>query len=303
MVNARGWIVALGELVLLLARALAAAFTSPPKRSLVIAQLYEVGVRSLSIVNLTAIFTGMVMSLQLGYFLTKFGAKIFVSRILGVAIISELGPVLTALMIGGRVGAGMAAELGTMKVSEQIDALRALGADPIAYLVVPRLIAIVVMLPLLTGMANLVGVLGGMVIARYELGFELSVHVLARDGAWTRVRGHVSDSSFNVAPYLPFDFEGWTDARVSEKSELGMIGIYNPSAVEPSHRAGSELELFAAPGRDARLLGKAARGAPFRSGRTREGYVAVKFKGVGGPNENSEFWVLETALSQQATRW
>jgi phospholipid/cholesterol/gamma-HCH transport system permease protein len=162
----------LGEYVLLLQRALVAAFVSPPKRALVLDQLYEIGVRSLSIVNLTAIFTGMVMTLQLGYFLSKFGAKIFVSRILGIAIISELGPVLTALMIGGRVGAGMAAELGTMKVTEQIDALRAMGADPISYLVVPRLVAIIVMMPLLTGMANLIGVLGGMLIAQVELGVQ-----------------------------------------------------------------------------------------------------------------------------------
>jgi len=168
----RSAISAVGEFVLLLQRALVAAVISRPKRSLIIDQLYEIGVRSLSIVNLTAIFTGMVMTLQLGYFLSKFGAKLFVSRILGVAIISELGPVLTALMIGGRVGAGMAAELGTMKVTEQIDALRAMGADPIGYLVVPRLFAIVVMMPLLTGMANLIGVLGGMLIARFELAVQ-----------------------------------------------------------------------------------------------------------------------------------
>jgi len=109
--------------------------------------------------------------------MSKFGAKIFISRILGVAVISELGPVLTALMIGGRVGAGMAAELGTMKVTEQIDAMRALGTDPISYLVVPRLIAIAVMLPLLTAMANLIGILGGMVIANTEYGVQTTFYV------------------------------------------------------------------------------------------------------------------------------
>ncbi len=175
--DARRWLITLGEFVLLLQRALVASLTNPPKPRLVVDQLYEVGVRSLSIVNLTAVFTGMVMALQLGYFLSKFGAKIFVSRILGIAIISELGPVLTALMIGGRVGAGMAAELGTMKVTEQIDALRALGADPVSYLVVPRLLAIVIMLPLLTGMANLIGILGGLAIATFELGVQPSFYV------------------------------------------------------------------------------------------------------------------------------
>jgi phospholipid/cholesterol/gamma-HCH transport system permease protein len=172
VVVSSGWIATLGDFFLLLQRAFVAALTTPPKRALVIDQLHEIGVRSLSIVNLTAIFTGMVMALQLGFFLAKFGAKIFVSRILGLAIISELGPVLTALMIGGRVGAGMAAELGTMKVTEQVDALRALGADPVSYLVVPRMLAIAIMLPLLTGMANLVGILGGMGIAYLEFGVQ-----------------------------------------------------------------------------------------------------------------------------------
>ncbi len=166
----RAWVSTIGEIVILLRRAFLAAISGRPRRQLIVDQFYEIGVRSVSIVTLTALFTGMVMALQLGFFLSQFGAKIFVSRILGLAIISELGPVLTALMIGGRVGAGMAAELGTMKVTEQIDALRALGTDPVSYLVVPRLVAIVVMLPLLTGMADLVGVLGGMVIANTEYG-------------------------------------------------------------------------------------------------------------------------------------
>ncbi len=170
--NVKAWVTTFGEIFLLLQQALVTTLSRPPRRHLLIAQLHEVGVRSLSIVNLTAVFTGMVMALQLGYFLSKFGAKIFVSRIVGVAVISELGPVLTALMIGGRVGAGMAAELGTMKVTEQIDALRALGSDPIRYLVVPRLLAITIMLPLLTGMADLVGVLGGMFVAYSELNVQ-----------------------------------------------------------------------------------------------------------------------------------
>ncbi|MFP6626626.1 MAG: ABC transporter permease [Deltaproteobacteria bacterium] len=164
-----GWTVHLGGFFLLLGRAVVAGVSSPPRRKVFIDQLYEVGVRSLSIVNLTAIFTGMVMALQLGYFLAQFGAKMFVGRVVGLAIISELGPVLTALMIGGRVGAGMAAELGTMKVTEQVDALRALGTDPIAYLVVPRLFAVILMLPLLTALADMIGVLGGMMVAAGEL--------------------------------------------------------------------------------------------------------------------------------------
>jgi phospholipid/cholesterol/gamma-HCH transport system permease protein len=175
-VDVRKFITVFGEIVLLVYAAVAAALKAPPRRSVVVDQLYEVGVRSLSIVNLTAVFTGMVMALQLGYFLSRFGAKIFVSRIVGLSVITELGPVLTALMIGGRVGAGMAAELGTMRVTEQVDALRALGTDPMAHLVAPRLLAIGIMLPLLTGMANFIAVLGGMLIARSELGVAPSFY-------------------------------------------------------------------------------------------------------------------------------
>lgn len=172
-----GFVHTVGEVVLLVGSSAVAALRSPPRSRVLWDQLHEVGVRSLSIVTLTAVFTGMVMALQLGYFLSRFGAKIFVSKIVGVAIVTELGPVLTALMIGGRVGAGMAAELGTMKVTEQVDALRSLGADPLRYLVAPRLFAIAVMLPLLTGLANFVGVVGGMVIAKTELGVAPAFYV------------------------------------------------------------------------------------------------------------------------------
>ena len=137
---------------------------------LVLQQLEYVGVQSLSIVNLTAVFTGMVMALQMGHFLESFGAKIFVSRIVSITLLRELAPVLTALMIGGRVGAGITAELGTMAVTEQIDALRALGANPVRKLVVPRLIAVLIMLPTLTILANAIGILGGLIIAVSELG-------------------------------------------------------------------------------------------------------------------------------------
>ena len=172
-----GFVATVGEVVLLVWHTLSASLRKPPQARVVLDQLHEVGVRSVSIVNLTAVFTGMVMALQLGYFLSRFGAKIFVSKIVGLAVVSELGPVLTALMIGGRVGAGMAAELGTMKVTEQVDALRSLGADPLRYLVAPRLLAITLMLPLLTGMANFIGVVGGMLIAKSELNVQPSFYI------------------------------------------------------------------------------------------------------------------------------
>ena len=160
---------ALGEMALLSRDVVRSFLSRPPEWRVVVQQLEQIGWRSLSIVNLTALSTGMVLALQLGHSLERFGAKMFVSRIVGVSLVREMGPILTALMIGGRVGAGIAAELGTMAVTEQVDALRALGASPVRALVVPRLIALIVMLPALTVIADMVGILGGLVIGATEL--------------------------------------------------------------------------------------------------------------------------------------
>jgi len=160
---------ALGAIALLTRDAVRTALRRPPEWRVVAEQLEQVGWRSLSIVNLTALFTGMVLALQLGNYLSRFGAKMFVSRIVGMSLVREMGPVLTALMLGGRVGAGITAELGSMVVTEQVDAIRALGASPIRNLVVPRLLAVVVMLPVLTVIGDLIGVLGGMLVASTEL--------------------------------------------------------------------------------------------------------------------------------------
>jgi phospholipid/cholesterol/gamma-HCH transport system permease protein len=159
----------LGAVALLTRDAVHAALRRPPEWRAVAEQLDQIGWRSLSIVNLTAFFTGMVLALQLGTYMARFGAKMFVSRIVGMSLVRELGPVLTALMIGGRVGAGITAELGSMAVTDQIDAVRALGASPVRNLVVPRLVAIVVMLPVLTVIGDLVGVLGGLVLGVTQL--------------------------------------------------------------------------------------------------------------------------------------
>src|SRR6185295_14144840 len=159
----------LGQLAYLTRDAVRAFLHRPPPWSTIVDQLEHVGWRSLSIVNLTALSMGMVLALQLGSFLERFGAKMFVSRIVGVSLVREMAPILTALMLGGRVGAGVTAELGTMAVTEQIDAIRALGASPIRVLVVPRMLAVMIMLPLLTIVADLIGILGGLVMSTTEL--------------------------------------------------------------------------------------------------------------------------------------
>jgi len=128
-------------------------------------QFDAIAVRSTPIVVITAIFTGMVLALQTAFALTRFGAKPYVGSIVGLSIVRELGPVLAALMVGGRVGAGIASELGSMAVTEQVDAIRAMGADPAQKLALPRVLATTLGLPLLTFFAIVLGVAGGMLVA------------------------------------------------------------------------------------------------------------------------------------------
>jgi phospholipid/cholesterol/gamma-HCH transport system permease protein len=137
----------------------------PIERPLLMAQFDQIGVRSLSIVIITSAFIGMVLALQTAYALADFGGKMFVGTIVSLSLVRELAPVLMALMVGGRVGAGMTAEIGTMKVTEQIDALRALATNPVRKLVVPRVVATTIMFPLLTVISIALGILGGMIIA------------------------------------------------------------------------------------------------------------------------------------------
>jgi phospholipid/cholesterol/gamma-HCH transport system permease protein len=133
--------------------------------SLLMAQFDQIGVRSLSIIAITSLFIGMVLALQTAYSLEEFGGKLFIGKVVSLSLVRELAPVLMSLMVGGRVGAGMTAEIGTMKVTEQIDALRALATNPVRKLVVPRVVATTVMFPLLTIISCAVGILGGLLIA------------------------------------------------------------------------------------------------------------------------------------------
>jgi phospholipid/cholesterol/gamma-HCH transport system permease protein len=137
----------------------------PMERSLLVAQLDQVGVRSLSIVAITSLFIGMVLALQTAYSLEEFGGKLFIGKVVSLSQIGVLAPVLWPLWGGGGVGGGITAELGTMKVTEQIDALRALATNPVRKLVVPRVLATTLMFPLLTIVSNAVGILGGLLIA------------------------------------------------------------------------------------------------------------------------------------------
>lgn len=172
---------AVGQIAILTADSARQFFRRPAEIDLTVEQMYKLGVRSLPLVLLTAVFTGAVMALQVSYTLAAYGAKLYVGSFVSIAIVKELGPVLTAVMIAARVGSGITAELGSMAVTEQIDALRALGASPIKKLVLPRLIALLLMLPILTILADVLGILGGLYVAVAEIG-------QSSDYYWSKVR-------------------------------------------------------------------------------------------------------------------
>jgi phospholipid/cholesterol/gamma-HCH transport system permease protein len=165
----------------LAAKAFASAFRQPYYLRDILVQMDLIGVGSTTVVMLTGFFTGAVLTLQTSKTLSTFGATGLTGSLVAVSLVRELGPVLAALMVAGRVGSGMASELGSMVVTEQINAMRALGTDPIKKLVVPRLMASVAMLPVLTIVADGIGIIGGLVIATSVLHISASLYL---SSAW-----------------------------------------------------------------------------------------------------------------------
>jgi len=175
----------LQETIILAARAVSGVFKRPRYFPETIAQMDAIGVGSLTIVILTGFFTGGVLTLQTFPTLKYYGAQDQTGYLVALSLVRELGPVLTALMITGRVGSAISAELGSMSVSQQIDAMRALGTDPIRKLVAPRLIALTITLPLLTVVADVVGIIGGGAVASGLYGVSAGTY-------WSSVRDGIS---------------------------------------------------------------------------------------------------------------
>jgi len=167
--NAISFFIYIGGAFHLLVAAVFQVFVPPLRRKEIFTQMYRIGVLSLPIVFLVSLFTGMVLALQSAYQLTKMNAQMYISSLVALSVVRELGPVLTALVVAGRVGASITAELGTMKVTEQIDALQTLAANPVKYLVVPRLLALCLVLPILTVYSDFIGIMGGYIIGVYKL--------------------------------------------------------------------------------------------------------------------------------------
>ena len=172
-----------------------------PKRHSIFGQMIFTGVKSIVIVSFVGLFTGIVIAMQSAYQLSQLGATIYVAAMVSVSLARELGPVLTALVVAGRVGAAIAAELGTMKVSEQIEALDTMALNPVRFLVVPRFLALIIMLPCLTLFSDILGIVGGFLVGVYNLGLnpyryiDVSFKFMVWKDVWT---GIVKSGTFAI---------------------------------------------------------------------------------------------------------
>ena len=167
----------IGGTSLLCARTIMWIPVPPIKKRHIISQMKKIGVDSIPIIFLINLFIGMVLALQSAYQMRQFQAEIYIASLVSLSVTRELGPVITALVVAGRVGASIAAELGTMRVTEQIDALETLATNPVKYLVVPRFLALVLMLPILTIYADMIGIIGGYIVGVGKLGVSSSMYI------------------------------------------------------------------------------------------------------------------------------
>src|SRR5271156_1953628 len=167
----------IGRLTVFTASAVAGCFSPPIYWQHIFRQMMRIGWFSLPVVGLTAFFTGGVLALQIYIGGNRYGAEAIVPQIVVLGITRELGPVIAGLMVAGRVAAAIAAEIGTMRVTEQIDALTTLSTNPMKYLVAPRLVAAVITLPVLTAGGDSIGLCGGCLVATYNLGFAGSIYL------------------------------------------------------------------------------------------------------------------------------
>lgn len=165
-----------GSLCLLFVQTVGGAVARPLRGTAVAREISKIGIQSWFIVSVSALFIGMVLAFQSAYQMKKLAAEIYIASLVSLSVVREIGPVMTALIVAGRVGSAIAAELGTMKVTEQIDALTTLAVDPVKFLVVPRFLAILVALPLLTLWADAIGILGGFIIGTMKLGVLPSLY-------------------------------------------------------------------------------------------------------------------------------
>ena len=166
-----------GRIIILFAKTIMWTFRPPLNSKNIVQQMEEVGINSIPVVLIMSLFTGMVLALQSYTGFRRFNAEAFVGTVVALSMVRELGPVLSGLMVSGRVGAAMAAELGTMQVTEQIDALQSMATNPIKFLVVPRFLAALFVMPVLVILSDIVGIMGGYIVSTILLGTNSTTYI------------------------------------------------------------------------------------------------------------------------------
>lgn len=181
------------------------------RRRQIFEQMSRIGVDSLPIVSLISLFTGMVLALQSAYQMQRISAEMYIASLVALSMVRELGPVLTALIVAGRIGASITAEIGTMQVTEQIDALQTLATNPVRYLVVPRFLALVIMMPILTLYSDIIGGFGGYIVGVYKLNIS---HAVYMKNTWSPLKykdiytGLIKSFFFGVITCIVACYEG-----------------------------------------------------------------------------------------------
>jgi len=197
--GAKRFVGGLQELAYMTGRVVARLFYGPWYVRETMEQMYFIGVGSLGLIVLTGIFAGQGLALQFSYELAAFGSKDYLGTVMTIAIVRELGPVLTALMVAARVGAGITAEIGSMKTTNQLDALESFGIDPLKKLAVPRFVAMVLMVPMLTVVCDVISIVGGWIIAKYIGHISTTIY-------WAAVRERLIFGNIFVGMIKPFIF-------------------------------------------------------------------------------------------------
>lgn len=210
-----------GASVIFICKTIVASFKLPFRMQIFLQQVYQIGVNSSLVIALIGLFTGAVLAVQAEYTLSKFGATAFTGSAVALSLIRELGPVLTAIMVIGRAGSAITAELGIMKITEQIDALKSMAVDPIRYLMVPRVLAGLIAVPFLTGVFIVVGIFGGYVVAVGLLGLSSGTFITEMTGA---VEIFDVASGFIKAIFFGFIF-AWVACYKGYTCGFGALGV------------------------------------------------------------------------------
>ena len=209
----------MGDMTIFLYATVATVFRPPYRGRRIVKQIHFIGVKSLFVIALTAVFTGMVLGLQGYYTLRKFGSEGLLGSAVALSLIRELGPVLSALMVTGRAGSALTAEIGIMRIGEQIDSLESMGIDPVKFIVAPRLLGAVLSVPLLTAVFDVVGILGGYLVGVKLLGVNAGVFFGQMEASveWKDVaNGFIKSVAFGLIIAWICTFKGYFTGRGAE---------------------------------------------------------------------------------------